>query len=73
MSYTINLRKYQKLLKEVNYLRSELDYQEEVLRVAHLDFESYYREWCANNDIDLDGRQRSPDHHGKYRYQEKSE
>jgi hypothetical protein len=55
MSYTINLRKYQKLLKEVNYLRSELDYQEEVLRVAHLDFESYYREWCANNDIDLDG------------------
>jgi hypothetical protein len=53
MSYTINLRKYQKLLKEVTYLRSELDYQEEVLRAAHHDFESFYREWCANNDVDL--------------------
>ena len=53
MSYTINLRKYQKLLKEVSYLRSELEYQEEVLRTAHHDFESFYREWCANNDIDL--------------------
>jgi hypothetical protein len=54
MSYTINLRKYQKLLKEVTYLRSELDYQKEVLLTAHLDFESFYREWCANNDVDLD-------------------
>ena len=53
MSYTINLRKYQKLLKEVSYLRSELEYQEEVLHTAHHDFESFYREWCANNDIDL--------------------
>ena len=54
MSYTINLRKYQKLLKEVTYLRSELEYQKEVLRTAHADFESFYREWCANNNIDLD-------------------
>ena len=53
MSYKIKLRKYQKLLKEVSYLRSELEYQEEVLRTAHHDFESFYREWCANNDIDL--------------------
>jgi hypothetical protein len=54
MSYTINLRKYHKLLKEVTYLRSELEYQEEVLRTAHFDFERYYREWCANNDVDVD-------------------
>ena len=54
MSYKINLRKYQKLLKEVNYLRSELEYQNEVLKSAHHEFESYYREWCANNDIDID-------------------
>tara|TARA_Y100001972_G_scaffold63596_1_gene77690 strand:+ start:88 stop:702 length:615 start_codon:yes stop_codon:yes gene_type:complete len=54
MSYKINLRKYQKLLKEVNYLRSELEYQEEVLKSAHFDFESYHREWCANNNIDID-------------------
>ena len=54
MSYTINLRKYQKLLKEVTYLRSELEYQKEVLRTAHTDFESFYREWSASNDVDLD-------------------
>jgi hypothetical protein len=54
MSYTINLRKYQKLLKEVTYLRSELEYQNEVLKSAHHSFESYHREWCANNDIDVD-------------------
>ena len=54
MSYTINLRKYQKLLKEVNYLRSELEYQKEVLKSAHHEFESYHRQWCADNDIDID-------------------
>ena len=54
MSYTINLRKYQKLLKEVNYLRSELEYQNEVLKSAHLEFESYHRQWCADNNIDID-------------------
>jgi len=53
MSYTINLRKFEKLLKEVLYLRSELDYQSEVLRTAHSEFEHYYRQWCANNDIDV--------------------
>ena len=37
----------------MTYLRSELEYQEEVLRTAHFDFERYYREWCANNDLDL--------------------
>lgn len=54
MSYKIKLRKYQKLLKEVVYLRSELEYQEEVLKEAHLDFDSFYREWCAKNEIDID-------------------
>ena len=38
---------------ELKFLRSELTYQEEVLSVAHQDFEMYYREWCENNEIDL--------------------
>ncbi len=46
-------KKYKKILQEVKYLRSELDYQEAVLSEAHLEFEFYYREWCANNDFDL--------------------
>ncbi len=46
-------KKYKKILQEVKYLRSELEYQEAVLSEAHLEFELYYREWCANNDIDL--------------------
>jgi hypothetical protein len=33
---------------------TELDYQNEVLKEAHMKFESYYREWCAKNNVDLD-------------------
>jgi len=38
---------------ELKFLRSELSYQEEVLSIAHQDFEIWHREWCQNNDIDL--------------------
>jgi hypothetical protein len=31
-----------------------LKYQEEVLSVAHQDFEIWYREWCNKNNINLD-------------------
>ena len=34
-------------------MRSELEYQEEVLGEYHLLFEEYYRRWCAENDIDI--------------------
>jgi hypothetical protein len=39
---------------ELKFLRSELKYQEEVLSVAHQDFEIWYREWCNKNNINLD-------------------
>jgi hypothetical protein len=55
MSYKLNLKKYQKLLREVTYLRNEYEYQQEILNEVHHDFEHYYREWCANNDVDIDG------------------
>ena len=38
---------------ELKFLRSELSYQEEVLNIAHHDFELWYRQWCEKNNIDL--------------------
>jgi hypothetical protein len=51
---SIRIKKYKKLLMEVKFLRSELEYQEAVLSDAHLEFEKKYREWCAKNNVDLD-------------------
>ena len=38
---------------ELKFLRSELSYQEEVLSIAHQEFEIWYRQWCHNNNINL--------------------
>ena len=54
MNKEIKLRKYKKHVMELKFLRSELQYQEEVLSVAHQDFELWYREWCQKNSINLD-------------------
>jgi len=40
-------------MHEVKYLRTELEYQEEVLTEYHQLFEEYYRRWCAENDVDI--------------------
>lgn len=40
-------------MHEVKYLRTELEYQEEVLTEYHQVFEEYYRRWCAENDVDI--------------------
>jgi hypothetical protein len=53
MNKEIKLRKYKKHIMELKFLRSELQYQEEVLSVAHQDFEVWYREWCGKNNINL--------------------
>ena len=50
---SIRIKKYKKLLQEVKYLRSELEYQEEVLTEYHHLFEEYYRRWCGENDVDI--------------------
>ena len=54
MNKEIQLRKYNKHIMELKFLRSEIKYQEEVLSVAHQDFEIYYREWCEKNEVDLE-------------------
>ena len=41
---SIRIKKYKKLLMEVKFLRSELEYQEAVLEDTHLEFETKYRD-----------------------------
>ena len=38
---------------EIEFLRAELSYQEEILSSAHQDFETAYRKWCEENNINL--------------------
>ena len=54
MSYEIKRKRYKKHIMEIEFLRAELAYQEEVLTTAHQDFEIWHREWCLNNNINLD-------------------
>ena len=39
---------------ELKFLRSEIQYQDEVLSIAHQDFELWYREWCGKNGVNLE-------------------
>jgi len=50
---SIRIKKYKKLMHEVKYLRTELEYQEEVLAEYHQLFEEYYRRWCNENNVDI--------------------
>ena len=53
MSIEIKRKRYKKHIMELKFLRSELSYQEEVLAIAHQDFEIWYRQWCQDNNVDL--------------------
>ena len=50
---SIERKRYKKHSMELKFLRSELAYQEEVLSIAHQDFEIYYRQWCEDNGVNL--------------------
>ena len=54
MNYQLKRKKYKKHIMELKFLRSEISYQEEVLAEAHRDFDFWYRQWCQNNDINLE-------------------
>jgi hypothetical protein len=54
MNYEIKRKRYKKHIMEIEFLRAELAYQEEILTTAHQDFEIWHREWCSNNNINLD-------------------
>ena len=54
MSYEVKRKRYKKHIMEIEFLRAELSYQEEVLATAHQDFEIWYRQFCEDNKINLD-------------------
>jgi hypothetical protein len=51
--------KFKKLLNEYKSLKYELELIREMLKDGHLEFEVFYRQWCAENDVDLAGLQKS--------------
>tara|TARA_Y100001963_G_scaffold148933_1_gene227641 strand:- start:165 stop:803 length:639 start_codon:yes stop_codon:yes gene_type:complete len=54
MSWYLQFKKYRKQIKELIFYRSELEYQEEVLKEAHVEFDVYCRKFCLDKQIDLD-------------------
>ena len=46
--------KFKKLLNEYKSYKFELQMIREILKDAHLEFEIFYRRWCAENDVDID-------------------
>ena len=54
MNYEIKRKRYKKHIMELKFLRSELSYQEEILAVAHQDFEIWHKNWCKENNVNLE-------------------
>ena len=54
MSWWRDSRKYKKLVKELIYQNSELDFQKEVLKDIKIKFNDFYRNYCTENNIDMD-------------------
>ena len=50
----IDKYRFKKLLNEYKSLDYEYKMVKEILKDGHLDFEVFYRQWCALRDIDLD-------------------
>ena len=53
MSYEVKRKRYKKHVMEIEFLRAELSYQEEILSTAHQNFEVAYRQWCNDNNVNL--------------------
>ena len=50
---SIEQKKYKRLRKELQFVQSELEYVQEVLKEGHHAFEEYYRQYCKDKEIDL--------------------
>ena len=46
-------KKYKKLVKELLFVYSELEYTSEAAKNAHPDFEAYYQQYCAYNNVPI--------------------
>ena len=48
------VKRYKKLVKQLLFAYSELEYVDEVLKDAHIQFEIFYQEYCKKNEIPLE-------------------
>lgn len=51
---SIVVKRYKKLVKELLFAYSELEYVEEALGEAHSEFEIYYQDFCKKNNVPLE-------------------
>jgi len=47
-------KKYKRLVKELVFVYSELEFIEDALKEAHYEFESYYHDYCTENKVPID-------------------
>jgi hypothetical protein len=50
-------KKYKKLVKELLFIYSELEYTTEAAKDTHSDFEAYYQQYCIDNNVPLEDLQ----------------
>ena len=50
---SVLIKKYKKLVKQLLFTYSELEFVEEVLSDAHVEFEKYLQEYCKENDVPI--------------------
>ena len=50
---SIVILRYKKLVKELLFAYSELEYVETAMKDAHVEFEKYYQEYCTINEVPL--------------------
>jgi hypothetical protein len=48
------VKRYKKLVKELLFAYSELEYVDEVLKDAHADFELFYQDYCKRNNVPIE-------------------
>ena len=50
---SIAVKRYKKLVKELLFTYSELEYVEEVLKDAHIEFEMFYQDYCKRKNVPI--------------------
>lgn len=48
------VKRYKKLVKELLFAYSELEYLNEAMKESHVEFEKYYQQFCKDNNVPID-------------------
>ena len=51
---SLAVKRYKKLVKELLFVYSELEYLNEALKDSHVEFEKYYKKFCKDNNVPID-------------------